>query len=87
MVGCGSQSTWTEQCSANGEIVDIHRKFILDMEAAGIEWENYNGRYFYSGPAVRTNEDDRPTLQEVIRATDVNVQWDNLGYDWIVYPK
>ena len=57
------------------------------METAGYKWEDYNGRYYYHGPAVRTDEDNGPTLQDVIRATKVALQWDNLARDWIVYPK
>jgi len=64
-----------------------YNTFIAEIEDAGMEWEDYGGRYFYRGPAVRTNEDEWPTLQDVIRATTVAVQWDNLALDWIVYPK
>lgn len=57
------------------------------MEKAGIEHEEYHGRFFYYGPAVRTNEKGFPTRQDVIRATKVELQWDNLGkLDFIIYP-
>ena len=68
----------------NGE--DVYEQFVKDMEKAGIEYEEYHGRYFYHGPAVRTNEKGFPTRQDVIRETKVSLQWDNLGSDWIVYP-
>lgn len=63
-------------------------KFVEDMDEAGIETEHYHGRYFWEGPAVRTNEDGGLTLQDVIRATTVGVQWDTMGRsDYIVYPR
>jgi hypothetical protein len=62
-----------------------HLKFTDDMEDAGREVEHYNGRSFYSGPAVRIEADE---LQDVIRETEVRLQWDQLGRDGlIVYPR
>lgn len=70
------------------EYLDPHyTKFIDDMESTGYAWEDYSGRYFYHGPAVRTDEENGPTMQEVISATTIPCQWDNMGYDYIVYPK
>lgn len=57
-------------------------QFQQDLEAAGYSVEHYCGRFFYRGLAVRTHD-----VQEVIRATQVPVPWDNLGLRWIVYPK
>ena len=66
---------------------DVFEQFVEDMENAGIEYDGeYNGRFFYHGPAVRTNEKGFPTRQDVIRATKVKLQWDNLGLDFIIYP-
>lgn len=66
---------------------DVYEQFVKDMEKADIEYEEYNGRFFYHGPAVRTNEKGFPKLQDVIRATKVELQWDNLGkIDFIIYP-
>ena len=65
---------------------DIHEQFVKDMEKAGIEHEEYHGKFFYHGPAVKTKEEGFPTRQDVIRATKVKVQWDNYGLDFIVYP-
>ena len=66
---------------------DKYEQFIEDMEKAGIEYDGeYHGRFFYQGPAVRTNENGFPTRQDVIRATKVELQWDNLGMDFIIYP-
>ena len=67
---------------ANPDVV----KFVEDMDEAGIEYEHYHGRFFWEGPAVSTDEDGWPTMQDVIRATTVKVQWDSLGRDLIVYP-
>ena len=46
---------------------------------------HYEGRYYYEGPAVNVDDDDEK--QEVIRATSMPLQWDNLGLGWVVYPK
>lgn len=65
---------------------DNYEQFIADMKKVGIACKEYKGRFFYHGPAVRTNEKGFPTRQDVIRATRVELQWDNLGFDFIVYP-
>ncbi len=59
--------------------------FTRDLLGEGFKVEDYDGRYFYHGPAVRV--DDMDGVQAVIRATSVPVQWDNMGKGWIVYPK
>lgn len=56
--------------------------FREDMANAGLEVIEYKGRYFYEGPAVIVRD-----IQEAIRATQVTVQWDNMGRDFVVYPK
>lgn len=61
-------------------------QFVEDMRSAGYDVEHYHGRFYWQGPAVRTDEAGTPSLQDVIRATTIPVQWDNMGYDWIVYP-
>jgi len=58
-----------------------HKQFVEECEEAGLEVRYYQGRCFWKGPAVACED-----LQEVIRATQVSVQWDNLGLGWIVYP-
>lgn len=64
-----------------------YNQFVEDMEEAGIEvMSAYNGRFFYKGPAVTTDREGYPSLQDVIRATKVKVRWDNLGLDYVVYP-
>jgi len=59
-----------------------YQKFVKECEAAGLEVEHYNGRMYFKGPAVRCDD-----IQEVIRATTVDCQTDNMGLGWIVYPK
>jgi len=60
-----------------------YQKFRQECEAAGLEVTDYiKGRFYYVGPAVSCSD-----IQEVIRATSVDCQWDNLGLGWIVYPK
>jgi hypothetical protein len=58
--------------------------FAAEAEAAGYEVEDYDGRSYWHGPAVRA--ESRPEFIEIIRATTVPVQWDSLGMGWIVYP-
>jgi len=57
-------------------------QFSHDMGVAGLEVEHYRGRWFYEGPAVRTDD-----LQEVLGPTKVPCLWDNLGKGWVVYPE
>jgi hypothetical protein len=56
-------------------------KFVKDMKKAGLEPYHYNGRFFYSGPAV-----DVKDLQDALSNTKVKCQWDNMGLDYVVYP-
>jgi len=56
-------------------------KFVADMKKEGLEVKHYKGRYFWEGPAVSCND-----LQDVMSATKVKVQWDQLGKGYIVYP-
>lgn len=66
---------------------DKYEQFIEDMKKAGIEYDGeYHGRFFYHGPAVITDEEGFPTLQDVIRATKVKLQWDNMGMGFVTYP-
>ena len=60
-------------------------QFEEDMEKAGRKVENYRGRNFYNGPAVIVDESE---LQDVIRETKVQLQWDAMGKsDIIIYLK
>ncbi len=61
-------------------------QFRADMQEAGFDVREYRGRFYYEGPAVETDRENGPCLQEIQRATRVKVQYDNLGLDLIVYP-
>lgn len=61
-----------------------YAKFHQECEDAGYEVEQYKGRNFYSGPAVRISATE---LEDIVRATTVKLQWDTMGWDGlIVYP-
>jgi hypothetical protein len=64
----------------------VHEKFVKDMELAGIVTAAYRGRFFWEGPAARSDQRNGPTLQEIINKTAVPLQWDNLDSNFIVYP-
>lgn len=59
-------------------------RFVKDMTKAGYEVSHYHGRYFWEGPSVRC---DRDGYDDVVRATKVKLQRDNLGLGWVVYPR
>jgi hypothetical protein len=62
-----------------------YNAFVTDMTTAGYKPFHYNGRFYYKGPAVTV---DRNDLQDVIRATEVKLQWDEMGRDdVVVYPR
>lgn len=61
-----------------------YAQFTEDMEQGGYEVEHYRGRNFYEGPSVQVEAGE---LQDVIRSTRINVQWDQLGKSGLViYP-
>jgi len=62
-----------------------HETFADDMDGSLWRFEaDYHGRNFYQGPAVFCEASE---LQEVIRATTVNLQWDQMGNSGlVVYP-
>lgn len=61
-------------------------RFVKDMEEAEIDVRDYSGRNFYKGPAVVTSRSDGLTVQDVIRATNLKLQMDNMGLDHVLYP-
>lgn len=65
---------------------ETQKQFREDMTAADREVSFYSGRFYYRGWA--TDAVDFVALQVVIRATDVLLQWDQLGKKgYIVYPQ
>ncbi len=63
-----------------------YNRFVFDMMMAGYKTRDYKGRRSRTGPAVFTDENDGPSMQDVIRATGVECQWDNLDLHFVVYP-
>jgi hypothetical protein len=57
-------------------------KFVKDMKKNGKEVVHYHGRSFWEGPAVIFDN-----LQDGLSATRVKCQWDNMGNDFVTYPK
>ena len=64
----------------------VHEKFVADMNGAGIRTEAYRGRFFWEGPAARSDERNGPTLLDIIKVTVVPLQWDRMDLNYIVYP-
>lgn len=62
-------------------------QFVKDMVAAGLEVRDYQGRWFWTGPAAVSSRDDGIYEQDIYRATSVPCQSDNLGFDYIIYPR
>lgn len=61
-----------------------YNQFIKDMRRIGAVPYHYCGRFYYSGPAVNTN--DEISERDVMRATQVKLKWDNMGLDKVYYP-
>lgn len=55
-----------------------------DMKRAGLKskMRYYEGRFNWTGPAVVVSD-----IQEVLSHTKVKCQWDNMGKNFVVYPK
>jgi hypothetical protein len=66
--------------------VTVHEKFILDMDLAGIVTAAYVGRFFWEGPAARSDQQNGPTLRDIVNGTAVPLQWDRLASNYMVYP-
>lgn len=60
---------------------DDFNTFVEEMEESGFEVEHYNGRFNFSGPAARCEH-----YSDVMAATTVRCQYDNMGLSYIVYP-
>ncbi len=70
------------QVNQNDYDKSVAKQFCNDMEDAGFDVFHYHGRFFWEGPAVVCGD-----LQEVIRATEIPLQWDSMGFDYVIYPK
>jgi hypothetical protein len=57
-------------------------RFMRDMHRCGLRMRPYNGRFYWSGPAVSAED-----VQEVLSETKVKCQFDQLGLGVIVYPR
>lgn len=57
--------------------------FVDECESHGLEVSHYRGYAGYEGPSVRV--DTQRELQDLLRATSVDVRWDGLGQGYIVY--
>jgi hypothetical protein len=64
----------------------VHEKFVEDMGVAGIATAFYRGRFYWEGPAARSDQDNGPTLLDIIQKTAVPLQWDARNSNYIVYP-
>ena len=64
----------------------VHEKFVEDMRVAGIVTAAFRGRFFWEGPAARSDQQNGPTLQDIIKKTAVPLQWDRLDFNYMVYP-
>lgn len=60
-------------------------KFVEEMEEAGIPWLHYRGRFYYEGPSALTS--DQISEEDIIRASTGKMQKDNMGLDFVLYPK
>lgn len=57
-------------------------QFVEDMTKAGLTVRHYWGRSMWEGPSVVVSD-----LQDAMSETKVRVQYDNMGEDYVVYPK
>ena len=75
---------WNEK--EGGEESNKQKQFCRDMKRADRKVSFYCGRFFYKGLATTVDSFDE--IQSIIRATDVLLQWDQLGKEgYIIYPK
>lgn len=59
-----------------------YKQFCVDMAKNSLSIRHYNGRNFYSGPAVVWHN-----VSDIKEKTSILLQWDNMGKDYIIYPK
>ena len=75
------EEVWPEDF---GEESKTQKQFKKAMLKAGYPVQTYRGRFFYKGWAARIPQYE---LHDAIRVTRVKVQYDNLGFDYIMYPQ
>lgn len=61
-------------------------RFVNDMQRKGYDVHHYKGRFYWEGPSVQTSRKHGVDLDDIIKATRVKLQWDNMGLDLVVYP-
>ena len=59
-----------------------HKQFVVDMYRANLDIKNYEGRWFYKGPAVEVD-----SISEAMSKTSVPCNYDSMGTGFIVYPQ
>ncbi|HEX2880959.1 MAG TPA: hypothetical protein VHO25_15615, partial [Polyangiaceae bacterium] len=64
--------------------VSMQRAFAQDMTTAGFDLQPYHGRYFFRGLAVTVNS--RAEVGIALSSTSVQLQQDEMGKGWILYP-
>lgn len=75
---------YCDRCSKGETPRTTHEIFIEQLQNV-FEVEQYEGRNFYSGPAVRV--EDMEQLIEVAKLTTTKIQYDQMGRGFIVYPR
>lgn len=63
---------------------ECHRDFVVTMHKKGYEVRHYNGRGYYVGPCVVV-EFDR--VDQVRKDSKQELLIDNMGHDYVLYPK
>lgn len=84
----GHRDADTRETLCSGELKkypERFNRFVDDMNEEGLKVEHYNGRCYFSGPAVRVDQYGDP--DDVIRATKVKIQRDSMGLGQILYPR
>ena len=66
--------------------LDDHERFQVDLEEAGFDVEQYSPRGAFGNEVPAVRAEGFTELQQAIRATTVDLDWDTLGRGWIIYP-
>lgn len=88
---CGGQGSDYDEncdtCQGDGQYAADSKfgQFVAECRKTGYDVTGYHGRFFYHGPAVIVHRDK---FQDVVRATTMPLQTDDMGKsDIVVYPK